>query len=325
MVTEHRRLCDLGEFGFIERVRRLVASRKDVEVGIGDDCAVVRVDGQRLLLTTDSLVEGVHFRRTWDRPAGLGRRAFAVNASDIAAMGGRPRYALLSLAVPKTALSDELTAMVRAFVDAAAESGCVLLGGNLTAASQWVISVTLIGEPCGEPLLRSGARAGDLVYVSGTLGGAAYAREILLGRRSADNAATLPFRRPTARLALGAALARARMASAAIDVSDGLIQDLGHVCEASGVGAVVDAGRLPWARSLRKLAPEKRLVHAMAGGEDYELVFTVPRAKAMRLPRVCADTPVTCIGEIVPGAKVRVIGTGGIRMSLVHGFDHFRR
>jgi thiamine-monophosphate kinase len=325
LVTDRRRLYDLGEFGFIARVRRLVASRDDVEVGIGDDCAVARVGRRRLLLTTDALVEGVHFRRSWDQPAGLGRRAFTVNASDVAAMGGRPRYALLSLAAPKTALSDDVTAMVRGFVKAASAHGCALIGGNLAAAPRWIISVTLVGEPCGEPLLRSGARAGDLVYVSGTLGGAAYAREILLGRRSGNQAATLPFRRPTARLALGAALARARAASAAIDVSDGLLQDLQHVCEASGVGAVVDASRLPCARSLRRLTPEKRLAHALAGGEDYELVFTVRRAQADRLPRLCAGTPIACIGAIVPGAKVRVVGADGSGARLARGFDHFRR
>jgi thiamine-monophosphate kinase len=323
LVTE-RRLCDLGEFGFIGRLSRLVTSRDDVEVGIGDDCAVVRVGGRRLLLTTDALVEGVHFRRSWDRPAGLGRRAFAVNASDVAAMGGRPRYALLSLAAPKTASSNDLTAMARGFVNAASADGCILVGGNLAAASQWVVSVTLVGEPCGEPLLRSGARVGDLVYVSGTLGGAAYAREILLGRRAGDQAATLPFRRPTARLRLGAALARGRAASAAIDVSDGLLQDLQHVCEASGVGAIVDASRLPCARSLRRLTPRKRLEHALAGGEDYELVFTVPRAEAARLRRVCAGTPIACIGAIVPGSKVRVVGAREIGVRLARGFDHFR-
>jgi thiamine-monophosphate kinase len=323
--TERRRFSDLGEFELIRRLTRLVAPRDDVEVGIGDDCAVVRVGDRRLLLTTDALVEGVHFRRSWDRPVGLGRRAFAVNASDMAAMGGRPRYALLSLATPKTAASNDLTAIVRGFVTAAAANGCLLVGGNLAAAPHWMISVTLIGEPCGKPLLRSGARVGDLVYVSGTLGGAAYAREILLGHQAGSRSETLPFRRPVARLALGAALARGRMASAAIDVSDGLLQDLGHVCEASGVGALVDPSRVPYARSLRGLAAERRQSLAMAGGEDYELVFTVPQARAERIARVCAGTPISCIGSIVRGSTVRILGTSGSGGRRIRGFDHFRR
>ena len=325
MRTERRRFSDLGEFGLIRRLTRLIGSRRNVEVGIGDDCAVVRVGGRRLLLTTDALVEGVHFRRSWDRPAGLGRRAFAVNASDIAAMGGRPRYALLSLAAPKTAAANDLTAMMRGFVAAAAAKGCVLVGGNLAAAPRWMVSVTLIGEPCGKPLLRSGARVGDLVYVSGTLGGAAYAREILLGYRTGTRRETLPFRRPVARLTLGARLARERIASAAIDVSDGLLQDLGHVCEASGVGAVVDPNRIPYARSLRRLSAEKRQTLAMAGGEDYELVFTVPQANAERLARARADTPIACIGSIVRGSNVRVVGAHGTAARPTRGFDHFRR
>jgi thiamine-monophosphate kinase len=323
--TERRRFSDLGEFGLIRRLTRLVGPRDDVEVGIGDDCAVVRVRDRRLLLTTDALVEGVHFRRSWDRPAGLGRRAFAVNASDIAAMGGRPRYALLSLAAPKTAASNDLTAMVRGFVAAAAANGCLLVGGNLAAAPRWMVSVTLIGEPCGRPLLRSGARVGDLVYVSGTLGGAAHAREILLRRRAGSTSETLPFRRPTARLALGAALARREVASAAIDVSDGLLKDLGHVCEASNVGAVVDPKRIPYARSLRRLVAEQRQALAMAGGEDYELVFTVPQDRAARLARAGAGTPITCIGSIVRGSSVRIVGASGSGVRRMRGFDHFRR
>ena len=325
MRTERRHFSDLGEFGLIRRLTSLVGSRDDVQVGIGDDCAVVRVGNRRLLLTTDALVEGVHFRRSWDRPGGLGHRAFAVNASDIAAMGGRPRYALLSLAAPKTAASNDLVAMVRGFVAAAAATGCLLVGGNLAAAPRWMVSVTLIGEPCGEPLLRSGARVGDLVYVSGTLGGAAYAREILLGRRAGSTSETLPFRRPRARLALGAVLARRELASAAIDVSDGLVQDLGHVCEASNVGAVIDANRIPYARSLRRLAAEKRQALAMAGGEDYELIFVVPRARAARLVRGCAGTPITCIGSIVRGSSVRIVGATGTGARQIRGFDHFRR
>src|SRR2546423_5263566 len=162
------RLSELGEFGFIERLRRLERRHPAVDVGIGDDCAVVRVGRRRVLLTTDALVEGVHFRWSWDRPAGLGRRAFLVNASDIAAMGGTPRFALLSLAAPRSATAADLGALVRGFAAAARENACVLVGGNLSASRRWVLSATLVGEPCGEPLRRSGARVGDGLWVSGS-------------------------------------------------------------------------------------------------------------------------------------------------------------
>jgi len=314
-----------GEFAFIERLRALPRGNRDVELGIGDDCAIVRAGGRRLLLTTDALVEDVHFRWSWDGPAGLGRRAFAVNASDIAAMGGMPRFALLSLIVPKRAALSDASRLVRGFTTAARASGCALVGGNLSAGMRWTVSVTLVGEPCGAPLRRSGARAGDLVYVSGHVGAAAFAREILLGRRRGRASQTGAFRRPVPRLELGAALARARAATAAIDVSDGLLQDLGHLCRASRVGAVVEADRLPYAPALRRLPRGKRLELALGGGEDYELVFTVPAGRTKRLPSL-PGVPVTAIGRIVPGSGIRVRDSSGETLEVSsRGFDHFRR
>jgi len=315
----------LSELAFIERLRALPGGDRDVELGIGDDCAIVRAGGRRLLLTTDALVEDVHFRWRWDGPAGIGRRAFAVNASDIAAMGGTPRFALLSLVAPKRVATSELSRLVRGFAAAARASGCALVGGNLSSGARWMISVTLVGEPCGMPLRRSGARAGDLVYVSGQLGAAALAREILLGRRRGRASETAAFLRPTARLELGAALARARAATAAIDVSDGLLQDLGHLCRASGVGAVVEAERLPYASVLRRLPRRERLELALNGGEDYELIFTVRGQRAERIPSL-PRVPVTAIGRIVPGSGLRVRAASGEALPVeVRGFDHFRR
>ena len=319
------RLSELGEFAFLERLRALPSPDRDVDLGIGDDCAIVRAGGRRWLLTTDALVEGVHFRWRWDDPAGHGRRAFAVNASDIAAMGGRPRFALLSLVAPKRASVTDLHALVRGFAAAARGAGCALVGGNLSGGPCWTISATLVGEPCGIALRRSGARAGDLLYVSGRLGAAAYAREILLGRRRGSGNRTAAFRRPIPRLALGCALARARAATAAIDVSDGLLQDLGHLCRASRVGAIVDADRLPLASALRALSKRARLRLAFAGGEDYELLFTVPASGARRLPR-SPGVRLTAIGTVVPGSAIRVReASGEIRAVDTRGFDHFRR
>jgi len=299
----------VGELGLLARLRGLDRRHPGVEVGIGDDAAVVRCGGRRLLLTTDSLVEGVHFRWIWDGPEGHGRRAFAVNASDVAAMGGRPLFVLLSLGVPAAAAADDVERVARGVSKAARRSGCAL-----------------VGEPCGEPILRSGARAGDLVYVSGTLGGAAFGREVLLGRRRGSARSTLAFRSPPSRLALGAALGRSGIASAAIDVSDGLLQDLGHVCRASRVGAVVEPDRLPYAPPLSKLPAAERLAMAVAGGEDYELAFTVPAEREPRLARLLARFPVTRIGRIVRGSGVRLAGevSAAYRSLAAHGFDHFR-
>lgn len=318
-------LADVGEFGLLSRIRDLRRPGRGVEVGIGDDCAVVRVDGGRWLLTTDALVEGVHFERAWDDAAGRGRRAFEVNASDVAAMGGVPRYALLSLSVPGDCEAAEVEATIRGVAAAARAAGCSLVGGNLTAAPVWTISVTLIGECTGAPLLRSGARPGDAVYVSGSLGGAAFEREILLGLRRGPRPATRPFLRPRARVAIGRWLATTGSVTAAIDVSDGLLADLGHVCEESGVGAVIDAALLPLARSMRRLPRAERLALALRGGEDYELLFTVKRDRAPRLEAAARrrGVPIRRIGTIIAARGVRVEGVDVF--GAARGHDHFRR
>ncbi|MBI2963174.1 MAG: thiamine-phosphate kinase [Deltaproteobacteria bacterium] len=327
MANSRQRLSDLGEFGFLATLRGLRIPRRGVEVGIGDDCAVVRCGAGRWLLTTDALVEGIHFRRRWDTPSGLGRRAFAVNASDIAAMGGSPRFALLSLAVPASARVSELRGLIRGFAAAAGAAACALVGGNLSASPRWMISVMLLGAAESRPLLRSGARPGDHLYVSGRLGAAAFGREILLGRRRGTRRQTARFRRPSPRLELGRMLARTRTASAAIDVSDGLLSDLGHICRASGVGAVVEARRLPLPATLAALGAEDRLRLALSGGEDYELLFTVPphRVRALEAASGRLAVPVTAIGRVVRGRGISVVGAPGERLAAeTAGHDHFR-
>jgi thiamine-monophosphate kinase len=327
-VTRAPRLFEIGEFGFLERLRTLRIPRRDVELGIGDDCAIVRAGRRRLLLTTDALVENVHFRWAWDTPAGLGERSFAVNASDVAAMGGAPRFVLLSIVAPGTARVDRLEGIVRGFAVAARKSGCALVGGNLSAGPHWMISVALVGEPFGIPLQRSGARAGDHVYVSGVLGAAAFGREILLGRRRGSRRETLAFRRPRARLDVGEMLARTRAASAAIDLSDGLLSDLGHICRASRVGARIDSERLPFAPPLSRLAKEERLALALGGGEDYELLFSVPPTRVRRLEQAARrrSLVVTDIGRVTRERGVRLTGVSRpLSATFAGGFDHFRR
>ena len=318
-------MSDVGEFAFLESLGRLRVASRDVLVGIGDDCAVVRAGDKRWLLTTDALVEDVHFRWKWQTPRLLGRRAFAVNASDIAAMAGTPRFAVLSIAVPARARVRDLRGVIVGFAGAAREVGSALVGGNLSSARQWMISVTLVGEATGPAVTRSGGRPGDVVYVTGTLGAAAFGREILLGRRRGPGSAVVPFLRPRARLDAAAVLAATRAATAAIDLSDGLLADLGHLCRASGVGASIDGESLPLSPVVRRLARNERLRLATSGGEDYELLFTVPPRRRARLEAAAraARVRVTAIGALTRDRGVRVVAAGASR-AMRTGHDHFR-
>ena len=323
-----RRLADLGEFGFHAGLRKLRIPRAGVRLGIGDDCAVVAAGKTPVLVTTDALVEDVHFRWSWQTPRDLGRRAFAVNASDIAAMGGRPRYAVLSIAAPADADAAALANVVTGFAETARRCGCALVGGNLSKGSSWMISATILGEAGPRVLTRAGGRAGDLVYVSGSLGAAAFGREILLGKRRGARRATAAFLRPKARLDVAELLARSGAATAAIDVSDGLLADLGHLCRASKTGAVIDADRLPTTAALRRLPLGERIRLAAAGGEDYELLFTVspPRASRLESGARRRRVRVTRIGRLTRGKRIEL---GGVPRSLAaklsRGHDHFRR
>lgn len=314
-------LGDLGEFGFIERVRRIVGD-PGVELGIGDDAAIVRIGGARVVLTTDALVEDVHFRRGWETPRRLGRRAFAVNASDVAAMGGTPRASLIAIAAPATEPARDLLELHRGFAEAAREHGAPLVGGNVSGGPVLMISVTLVGEAPRRPLRRDGARPGDLLFVGGPLGGNALARERRLAARSGARRPPLPM--PTPRVALGRVLSERGLSRAAIDVSDGLVQDLGHVCAASGVGAEIDLAAIPLAPALRRLPREAALALALHGGEDYELLFTAAEAKRAAIESL-ATAPIA-IGRIVAGSGVVLVDAGGRRTPApAAGFDHFRR
>jgi thiamine-monophosphate kinase len=313
-----RRLRDVGEHAWLERlIARLgrVADGGRVVVGPGDDAAVVRAARRPLLLTTDTLVEDVHFRSTWATPRALGRRAFAVNASDLAAMGGVPRFALLSFEVPPEMPVARLDALTAGFAAAARRAGARLVGGNLARGPHLAVTVALIGEAPGRIVTRAGARAGDLLYVTGALGAAGLA----VGR---GRLAVAPDR-------VAAGVALARVASAMIDVSDGLVQDVGHVCRASGVGATVELGRLPVARPCRRALGPRAAEFAATAGEDYELVVAVPRRRERRLLALAPHLgcTVTRIGRFDRGpARVRVLGPAGRVVAVGRpGFDHFRR
>ena len=335
----------MGEFELIERffkrpakrvaLRQQEASRvalghqeaSRVALGVGDDCALLALaPGMQLAVSTDMLVEGRHFLSTVD-PLHLGHKALAVNLSDLAACGAAPLGFSLALSLPR---ADEawLERFSRGLFALADAHACELIGGD-TTQGPLNICITVFGEvPAGGALLRSGARAGDDVYVSGTLGDARLALEVFRGRlpvpTAVFEAARVRLEQPTPRVALGLAL-RA-IATAAIDVSDGLAGDLGHVLEQSGVGARVDCVAAMGLLAAPSLPPATVLELVLSGGDDYELVFTAPVSArdAVRVAAATAATPVTRIGVIEAAPGLRLVDADG--MALVRSytsFDHF--
>jgi thiamine-monophosphate kinase len=323
------KLRDLGEFPFLRRLRSRVPLDPHVLLGLGDDCAAVALSGTTLL-TTDAMIENVHFRREWASFAVLGEKAFSVNASDIAAMGGKPTFALLSLGVPQECEVEDLDAFFAGFVQAAGACGTALIGGNMSAAPCLMLSVTLLGRALYKMLTRAGAQVGDDLYVTGTLGDATLGLRMLQeGRNSAEAQAVKDrFLRPTARLTVGGEVAARSLATAMIDVSDGLLQDLGHLCEESCMGAVIEVQALPVSRAYRTLLGENDWSVALTGGEDYELLFSAAAELRTAVEALAqeSDCPITRIGHIVPQAEgLRVYGPDGAPYTSEHtGYDHFR-
>ena len=307
----------MDEFEVIRRFFDRERADADVVAGIGDDGAVLRpAPGRELVVVADTLVAGVHFHADMD-PADLGYRAVAVNLSDIAAMGARPRWLTLCLTLTGTD-PDWLERFSAGIFEAAGEHGVHVVGGDTTRGAITVVSVQVTGdvEP-GAALLRSGARAGDTIYVTGTLGDAA-AGLAAIGEGRAESFLRDRFLRPAARVGVGLRLAG--LASAAIDVSDGLCADLGHVLEASGVGAEVDVDRLPLSPALRAYCdPGRQRDFALSGGDDYELCFTSSAAIGADI----AGVPVTAIGTIRDGGGLSLHDASGPVESAAAGYRHF--
>lgn len=315
----------IGEFELIERwFRDRGTARADVRLGVGDDAALVRVPpGQELVLALDVINAGVHFPA---ESAGrtVGHRALAVNLSDLAAMGADPAWALLGLTLPAV---DEgwIAEFAAGFAVLAERFGVSLVGGDTTRGAL-AVSVTAAGlVPAGQALRRAGARPGDAIWVSGTPGDAAAGLALLQGTLHGDASARAAlvqrFEFPEPRVALGRALRG--LATACIDVSDGLAGDLGRLCAASGVGAELDARSLPLSPSLRAVAEAgPALQFALAGGDDYELLFTAPAAARDQVDSLSAIVPLARIGTIVAVPGVRI---GGLPPGCDpgHGFDHF--
>lgn len=315
---------ELNEFELIDRIAS-VLDRGDARfpLTIGDDAAVVHPrSGYELVWTIDALVEGVHFRREWLSAAELGRRALAVNLSDLAAMGASPLGALVSVAVPASWNSADIVAIHRGIGRCGSEFDCALLGGNIARtrgrSEGLELHVSVLGEvPAGKALLRSGARPGDELWVSGRVGEAHRGLRSLMGKGEAPKSAVTRWRKPLPRIALGEALRESGAVGTAIDLSDGLLADLGHVLKASGgLGAELDVSRLPVQREAKAAARSGDLAELealLSGGEDYELLFIAPAAKAGVVESAArrARTPVTRIGRIAkePGV-VLWIGKG---------------
>lgn len=313
------------EFELIERIRRRAAGRDDVVLGIGDDAALLLPPpGMLLAVATDTLNIDVHFPGE-TAAADIGWKALAVNLSDLAAMGAQPAWATLSLSLPHADVA-WVDAFLDGFLELAARHGLALVGGD-TTRGPLSVCVTVHGFVAPDAALRrSGARVGDDVWVSGTLGDAAAA----LVQWRAGGAADAPLRarldRPVPRVEAGLAIA-AGIASAAIDVSDGLLADLGHVCDASGVGAEIDLATLPASAALasRFDAEARRAVQA-TGGDDYELCFTAPRAQRESVAALAARcaTPMTRVGRIVAGEGARALLPDGRQWSAPRaGHVHF--
>jgi thiamine-monophosphate kinase len=327
----------LTERGFIGRLRQYaVGAGPTLLRGIGDDCAVFAPEANRSwLITTDTLVERVHFDCRWHPPELLGRKTAAVNLSDIAAMGGEPKYALLSLALPGDTDDGWLELFMGGLLAALGEQKAILIGGDTVRSDRLTLAVTLIGnaEP-GQILYRSGARPRDLIWVSGHLGDAAAGLDLC--RLADEKKEKWPqlvkaHLDPQPRVALGRFLAASGSVHAMMDLSDGLATDLAHLCAESGSGADVKADLLPLSPALLEAAiflGRTPVEYALTGGEDYELLFTTApdaRGSLPGLVRAATGLEVHCLGEIVDRSGVRLLQNGEKQEIAFRGYDHFGR
>ncbi len=303
-----------SEKKLIERIRRIAGKGASVVQGIGDDAAVLCVPpGHEMLVTTDFSIENVHFRREWHPPEVVGWRCLTRGLSDIAAMGGEPRAAFLSLAVAGDVSQKWVDGFLKGLLSLAKKFGVPLAGGDTAQAESGIqADIVVVGSvPRGKAVLRSGARVGDDIYVTGELGrSAAGLARLRTGLAVKKDSAHF---RPMARVAAGQWLRSRGMASAMIDVSDGLSTDLEHICVESGVGAEIEAGAIPRARGVQ-------MKFALHGGDDYELLFTSSR----KVPAVVGGVAVTRIGRVVAGRGMRLIEGGKKKRLVVKGWEHFR-
>jgi len=317
----------LNEFDLIRHYFTRESSAPGVVLGIGDDAAILQLPpGEQLLVSTDTLAAGRHFPLT-TAPADIGWKALAVNLSDLAAMGATPRWCLLALTLPE-ADPAFLQGFAEGFWALAEQANISLVGGD-TTRGPLSITITVMGSvPAGQALRRDGAKPGDDIYVSGTLGDAGLGLQLAQGQKyslpePARAAALAALNRPQPQLALGQALRG--LATSAIDLSDGLAQDLGHILERSGVGATLDADALPLSPALQACAREQALHWALSAGDDYQLCFTAAPAHAGALAELAGQqhARLTRIGHIEAAAGLRIMAQGKSLPPGPAGFQHF--
>lgn len=313
----------LKESSLIARIRERARVAGGVIAGIGDDAAVLRIpSAHQALVTTDLSLEGIHFRREWHRPEVVGHRALTRGLSDIAAMGGQPIAAFLSLALPRALPQAWVNGFFAGLLSLAETFKVSLAGGDTSESPAGIIiDIVVVGSvPRGQAILRSGARAGDRIYVTGTLGGASAALNLLFSGRKLRAHDFPQHFHPMPRIQVGRLLRERAIPSAMIDLSDGLSTDLAHLCAESRVGAEIEAKAIPLA-SLRKPAAAVDPRFALDGGEDYELLFTAP--PGVRVPSRIAGSPITAIGRIRPGRRMLLIGQGKRMQLAPKGWQHF--
>lgn len=324
------KLKSLSEKELITAIRKDFSDKSsDLTLGIGDDAAVIKVGDKHLIVTKDLLVEDFHFVSSLYSPYFLGRKSLNINLSDIAAMGGRPKYALLGLALPESTGTAWVEEYFSGLKSAAKESGVALVGGDISQAKKITISVTVIGE--GKNILtRSGAGPGDSLFVSGTLGDAKEGLLLLnkgyiLGKDKKADPLLRAFLNPKPQVSLGLDLSRSRLASSMIDISDGLSVDLSHLCQESGCGAEICLNRLPLSPELR-FWQRKAFDFALHGGEDYRLLFSIPPKKIDIISRLQKKYRITYIGKMIKRKGVYLIDQRGKRKPLeIKGYQHFRK
>ncbi len=325
-------VSDLGEFALIQRLSAAIGAEapKELLVGIGDDAAAWRAGDSVLLATTDTLVEGVHFPPDIAPWRDIGWKALAVNVSDIAAMGGEPLFALVTLALPSHTKVSAVDDLYAGLGECAKEYSVAIAGGDVVRATQFTITVALVGQAQmreGEPLLlrRDAARAGDVIAVTGTLGDSAAGLRLLKDGARTDHPLVRAHLRPQPPLEATQKAARLGI-DCAIDISDGLLQDVGHMCAMSGLGAALREDAIPLSNDLRACCQDSALSLACTGGEDYQIAFVASLAKIERL-RSAVPIPLTIIGKMTDGGERRagLFDAAGNELQLDStGWDHLR-